>query len=413
MNRIYRVESLLDTDFYKPTTQQFVFHRHPDVQVKFALKNRTASVKLENWIPEAELREELDHARSLQFQKGEIEYLRGIEAAGKKIFKDDYLAFLEKFRLPAYHLKKTGHSFKLEFEGSWPEATYWETIALSTINELYYLNILKQKPRARLLRELIVETGQNRLAEKIKILKKYPGIVMVEFGTRRRFGRLWQDYVVKTLKDELYPKQLLGTSNIYLARKYGLTPLGTMAHELFMGYSGIMHGNNDEIRASHNQVLRDWEEEYAPALLIALTDTYGTKFFFEDMTKEQAERWDGLRQDSGDPLSFGSVEFYRKHGIDPKPKKSFFSDGLEVDSMVKLYKKFHKDTTARFGPGTHFTNDLGFKALSLVVKLVESNGYGTVKLSDNLSKATGKPEDIEKFKQIFGYTGSHYEECKY
>ena len=138
------------------------------------------------------------------------------------------------------------------------------------------------------------------------------------------------------------------------------------------------------------------------------------------MTKEQAEKWKGLRQDSGDPIEFGekAIKFYKGHGIDPRTKFIVFSDGLDVDSMIKITNHFRNRIKFAFfkttyGWGTNATNDLGPNPISMVIKLVESCGHGTVKLSDNLAKATGKPEDIERFKKIFGHTATLNEECRY
>jgi nicotinate phosphoribosyltransferase len=207
----------------------------------------------------------------------------------------------------------------------------------------------------------------------------------------------------------------MGTSNVYFARKYSLAPIGTMAHEMFMVMSGVMHGTDETIYASHNRVLQDWWDYYGFDLSIALTDTYGSDFFFRDLSLEQARNWKGLRQDSGDPVAFGekAIRFYESRGIDPREKLIVFSDGLDIESIYQLTEHFAGRIKIAFGWGTNLTNDLGFGALSLVVKVVESCGHGTVKLSDNLAKAIGTPEDIERFKRVFGYTGTLFEACRY
>lgn len=409
------IQSRLDTDFYKFTMGQFVFHRYPNVQVKYAFKNRTSSVHLAEWIPENELREELDHLMHLPFLDDEIAYLRSVEIGGKRIFQEDYLEFLRNLkRLPQYTFEKKNGDYILEFPGPWSEAIYWETPGLGIKSELYYRNRLKPFPKPH--RELIFEGGARRLLEKTKRIRRYPEAKIIEFGTRRRFERKWQDTgVVEKLKKELPTQQLLGTSNVYLARKHDLKPMGTVAHEEEMAIAGLMSDTDENLRASHGRVLREWEEEYSPNLLVALTDTFGSKFFFEDMTREQAEKWAGLRQDSGNPLVFGeaAIAFYQKHGVDPKTKSIVFSDGLDVDIIIKLHKAFRDRIKTIFGWGTNLTNDLGFKALSLVIKLTEANGKKTVKLSDNLAKATGTQEDIERYKRVFGHTSNFSEECKY
>lgn len=407
------IESLLDIDFYKFTMGQVAFHRYRDVTGKFAFINRTKKVLLPEFVNEDELRKELDYAQALRCGKSELHYLRGTNEYQERMFKEDYLEFMSGLRLPGYRLEKVGGQYELEFSGKWSEVTYWETVALSIINELYYAYFMRRLSKFE--REKVYAEGVRRLAEKIEILKKRPDITFTDFGTRRRFSRKWHDYVVQTLANELPSTQFLGTSNTYLAMKHSLLPMGTDAHERAMALSGIFHGSDEEIRASHNKNLRDWWDEYGWGLSIALTDTYGADFFFSDMTKEQARNWKGLRQDSGDPFKFANkaISFYQRCGVDARSKLIVFSDGLDIGTIVKLADYCKDYIKATFGWGTNLTNDLGFPSLSLIVKLVESNGHGTVKLSDNLAKAVGKPEDVKRFKKIFGYTDTEYKEVKY
>lgn len=406
------INSLLDLDFYKLTMGQLAFKLHCDVQVKYAFNNRTSDVNLLDFITVQDLIDELGHVRTLKFKDSEIKYLRGIDDYGDRLFYEDYLQFLKKLRLPRFNIKVNNGELFLEFEGKWSETIYWETIALAIINELYYRALLKNMSAFDTAN--VYATGITRLKEKIEKIKQSDWITFTEFGTRRRFSRDWQDYVVETLAAEL-PKNLTGTSNAYLAMKYNLRPIGTFAHELDMAYSGIYHKSDKEIRRSHSFVLKDWWDMYSQPLSIALTDTYGTDFFFQDMTKEQAEKWQALRQDSGDPFEFGckAIDFYQAHGIDPKKKLIVFSDGLDVDKIIDLANSFWNKINTTFGWGTNLTNDLGLKPLSLVIKLVEANGHCTVKLSDNLAKAMGSLADIERFKKIFGHTVTFKEKCKY
>ena len=407
------IESLLDTDFYKFTMGQVIFKRYPDVAVRFALKNRTEGIFLADVIPEVDLRAELDHVHSPRFTKTALHYLRGTNEYGERMFDEPYLEFLGQLRLPPYELKVVDRNYVLEFSGKWAEVMYWEIYALAIINELYYRGLMRNFSAFE--RDNVRAEGILRLAQKIKVLKGRSDITFCDFGTRRRFSRDWQDYVVQTLSEELPPTQLLGTSNTYLAMKHGLLPMGTAAHEMDMGYSGIFHDSDEEIRLSHQKVLQDWWNEYGWGLSIALTDTYGTDFFFSDMTPGQAMAWKGLRQDSGDPFTFvdKTLAFYKRCGINQQEKLIVFSDGLDISTIVSLADYCKGKIRCTFGWGTNLTNDLGFPALSLIVKLVKSNGHGTVKLSDNIAKALGKPEDIERFKIIFGYAGIYEKECRY
>jgi nicotinate phosphoribosyltransferase len=414
------IDSLLDTDFYKFTMGQLVFRKFRDVPVKYALINRTKT-NLSDIIDEGDLRRQLDCVSKLKITNSELHYLRGTNEYGGQMFSDDYLQFLRDLRLPDYSLKIVNNDYVLEFEGPWSQTIYWETLALSIVNELLFRSMIKEKTKFG--RDVIYATGQTRLASKIELLKKHPDITFTDFGTRRRFSKDWHDYVINTLTNEVANSQFRGTSNVALAMKYGLVPMGTSAHEMFMVLAGVERqkatNRGDEpfntIRDSHNQVLKLWWEQYGYGLSIALTDTYGSDFFFRDMTREQARTWKGLRQDSGDPIEFGekAIKFYNEQMVNPMDKIIIFSDGLDVDSIIKIHNHFKGRIKTTFGWGTNLTNDLGLHALSIVVKPVRAYSQNLVKLSDNLSKATGQLEDVELMKKIFNYMGNSYVECKY
>lgn len=404
------ISSLLDLDFYKLTMGQYVFHRWPDVPVRYGFTNRTKSVWLADVIDIVDLRRELDHVLTLRFTGEEIFYLRRLKRQdGSQIFREDYLAFLATVILPSYELRACQDGqYKLEFPGKWRDAIYWETIALSIINELYYRATVPD-------REAALTEGRRRLQEKIDTIVKYPDLRIIEFGTRRRYGGAWQREVLMDLIAGLLPGQLLGTSNVMLAKETGQDPSGTIAHETFMALAAILFGTSQQVRSSHNLVLREWWDEYGEDRSIALTDTFGSSFFFKDMTQEQARLWRGLRHDSGDPLDFGeqAIRFYQDYGIDPKGKLLVFSDGLDLQTILKIRDRFHGRINISFGWGTNLTNDLGYPALSLVVKVIEAAGHGTVKLSDNLAKAQGDPALVEWYKEIFGHTVTTSETTRY
>jgi nicotinate phosphoribosyltransferase len=402
----------MDTDFYKFTMGQVAFLKYLGVVVTYGFKNRTINVPLAHIIDEGRLREELDNVRTLSFSKSELHYLRGTNEYSDRMFCEKYLEFLENLQLPEYHLERDGYQFKLEFSGNWAEAIYWETLALSIINELYYEALMDGVDATRFERELTYAQGKVRLGDKIELLRDYPDITVTDFGTRRRRSRQWQDYVVGTMAEEL-PNQFIGTSNVKLAMDHDLLPMGTSAHEMYMVMSGIMHGSDHDIRSSHGQTLHDWWEQYGWGLSIALTDTYGSDFFFRDFNSIQAERWKGLRHDSGDPIEFGekAISFYEGYGIDPMEKLLIFSDGLDVNTIIRIADHFRGRINSSFGWGTNLTNDLGFGTLSLVVKATMANGNPTVKLSDNLAKAMGPEKDVERFKNIFDHTNTFNEEC--
>ncbi len=396
------IHSLLDSDFYKFTMGQVVYLRFRDVPVKYALENRSTSVALADFIDEAELRAQLDHLRALRVSPAEIEYLRQqTDSAGQRIFVEAYLDFLERVQLCDYRLERFNGDYRLEFMGPWSAGIYWETPALAILSEMFARSFLARQTADE---AAVWAEGDARLRRKIEILKKHPEITFSDFGARRRFSRAWHDHVVETLSREL-PKQFKGTSDVFLAQKHGVYPIGTFGHEMFMGMSGAMHASDDEILRSHNEVLKLWWQQYGAGGAVALTDNYGSEFFFRDMTAEQARQWKGLRQDSGDPMEFGerAIQFYRRHGIDPREKLIVFSDGLDLPTILDLSKRFQGRIQTTFGWGTDLTNDLGWKPPQIVIKLVESCGHGTVKLSDNLAKVTGSPEDVKRFMRIFEY----------
>ena len=411
------ITSLLDTDFYKFTMGQVVFRKFRDVNVKYAFKNRT-KVHLSHFISEKDLCNQLDNVADLRFNNSELHYLRGTNEYSDRMFTEDYLEFLRDLRLSSYHLKYNKDDFELEFEGPWSTAIYWETFALSIINELYCNEVLSMGREFH--QDVVKATGVTNLAKKLSFLHRNgntgsSNVTFTDFGTRRRFSREWQDYVVKTLKNEFSPDCFRGTSNVYLAMKYGLLPMGTSAHEMFMILAGISDQTDDGIRNSHRNFLDLWWDQYGYGLSIALTDTFGSEFFFNDMTSRQAAQWKGLRHDSGSPIEFGNkaIEFYKSKGVDPKEKMIVFSDGLDVDKIVSLSDFFQGKIKTSFGWGTNLTNDLGIGALSLVIKPVMANGVPLVKLSDNLAKAMGDPTTVERYKRIFGYTNASTIECRY
>lgn len=405
------IHSLLDIDFYKLTMAQVAWKHFRNVPVVYGFKNRTSSVELAKYIKEEDLIREFAAARELRFTDEEIDFLRSSRHISRGLFCEEFLEFLKNLKLPPVQANIKNGQFQIEAGGAWPEAIFWETIILGIVNELYYRSL--EKSGAFNLPNAYAE-GASRLAEKIKILQDRPGVKIIEFGTRRRFSRDWQKHVLGELAQNI-PNQLIGTSNTMLAKEFNLRPIGTFAHEMYMVFSGIFSKTDETIRASHNKVLELWWQEYGEPLSIALTDTYGSDFFFSDFTLEQAKKWRGLRQDSGDPIVFGekAIAFYKRLGIDPREKMIVFSDGLDINAIVKIADHFAGRIQIAFGWGTNLTNDLGLKALSLVVKVAEANGFKTVKLSDNLAKATGHPADIERFKRIFGYTGAEFQPTTY
>lgn len=382
-------------DYYKATMSQVEFEKHPDAEVTFALKNRS-NEKLSAYVAPEQLHERLEQLRS-GWKPEEVAYLASLQNQdGTAQFSEAYLDFLLDSELPPVHtdLNESG-DLAVRTTGEWPLVTFWETVVMSEINELYFKNKLESEGKS--LDELYAE-GDRRLDEKIALLQDRPDIKFSDFGTRRRFSYAWHKHVIERIATEL-PDNFVGTSNIYMAHELDLQPIGTFAHELPMVYAALEDSAGSPPLIGHNKVLQDWQETYRGDLSTALTDTFTSEYFFTDFTPEQANEWKSLRHDSGDPFEFGDrvIDFYESHEIDPQTKTIVFSDGLTIEVIMQLADYFKDKINVVYGWGTTLTNDLGVKANNFVMKAVEVNGQGTVKLSDAEGKHTGRDEDIEHY----------------
>ncbi|BBD35472.1 nicotinate phosphoribosyltransferase [Aminobacter sp. Y103A] len=403
------VRSLLDTDFYKLLMLQMIWGMHPNVDATFSLINRATSVKLAEEIDEGELREQLDHARTLRFSKKEMIWLGGNNFYGRKqIFEPEFLAWLENFQLPPYHLEKRDGQYELTFAGPWVMTSMWEIPALAIINELRSRSAMKAFGPFAL--DVLYARAKAKMWDKTERLKMLPEIKISDFGTRRRHSFLWQRWCVEALKEGI-GEAFTGTSNVLLAMDTDLEALGTNAHELPMVYAALAN-SEDELKQSPYKVLRDWQRYYGGNLLIVLPDAFGTAAFLRDAPDWVAD-WTGFRPDSAPPIEGGEriIDWWRKKGQDPRSKLLIFSDGLDVDTIIETYRHFEGKVRMSFGWGTNLTNDFEgcapketdrLNAISLVCKVTEANGRPAVKLSDNPAKATGDRQEIARYLRIFG-----------
>ncbi len=386
-------------DYYKATMGQLEYEKHPDAIVTFALKNRSPDRPLSEYVTPDMVRERLADLQQ-GWQPEEIAYLASLQNQdGDAQFSEAYLDFLADNELPPLHVDYDGTGdISIDVTGPWPLVTFWETVVMSELNELYFQQKLASEGTD--LAALYAE-GDRRLDAKIKRLQSRPDIKFSDFGTRRRFSYEWQKHVIERLAHEL-PDNFVGTSNIYLAHELGIKPIGTFAHELPMVYCALDDADGRDPLDGHNRVLRDWQQLYKGDLSTALTDTFTSEFFFADMTPEQAAEWKALRHDSGDPFEFGDrvIAFYESLGIATQEKTIVFSDGLNIDQIIALADYFKGKINVLFGWGTSLTNDLGVKANNIVMKAVAVNGVSTVKLSDNEGKHTGDPEKIALYTRI-------------
>ena len=401
------VRSLIDTDFYKLLMCQSVFRNKPDTRVTFSLINRSTDIRLAELIDEGELREQLDHIRSLSLTRGESTWMRGNTFYGKRqMFTPEFMDWFEALRLPPYTLEKRDGQYELTFEGAWPEVMLWEIPALAVLMELRGRAVLGEMKRFEL--QVLYARAMTKLWHKIETLQPLEGLKVADFGTRRRHSFLWQDWCVQAMTEGLGDR-FVGTSNCLIAKNRDLEAIGTNAHELPMVYSALAEDDAALARAPYD-VLSDWHEEHSGNLRIILPDTYGTKGFL-DNAPDWLAGWTGIRIDSGDPAAGAeiAIDWWKSRGEDPTDKLIIFSDGLDAEKIVELHKQFAGRVKVSFGWGTMLTND--FKGLtagdtlapfSLVCKAVSANGQPTVKLSDNPNKAMGPVDEIARYKRVFG-----------
>ena len=326
------VRSLIDTDFYKLLMCQSVFRNRRNTRVAFSLINRSSDVRLADLVDEGELREQLDHIRSMHLTRGESTWLRGNTFYGKRqMFRPDFMEWFEGMRLPDYHLEKRDGQYELSFEGSWPEVMMWEIPALAVLMELRGRAVLKHMGRFEL--QVLYARAMTKLWQKIEAMRHVDDLRIADFGTRRRHSYLWQDWCVQAMLEGLGDK-FVGTSNCAIARHRDIEAIGTNAHELPMVYSALANDDAALARAPY-EVLADWQEEHDGNLRIILPDTYGTEGFLNN-APDWLATWTGIRIDSGDPAQGAetAIKWWVSKGQDPREKLVIFSDGLAATAKA-------------------------------------------------------------------------------
>jgi nicotinate phosphoribosyltransferase len=406
------IRSLLDTDFYKLLMLQMIWGLYPDVKATFSLYNRTRRVRIADEIDERELREQLDHARTIRFTKKEMIWLAGNTFYGRaQIFEPEFLAWLKDFQLPEYDLRREDGQYVLDFVGPWTHTTMWEIPALAIISELRSRAALHEYGRFNL--DVIYARAKAKLWSKVERLARLPHLRISDFGTRRRHSFLWHRWCVEALKEGL-GNAFIGSSNVLLAMDSDLEAIGTNAHELPM-VLGALADSDEALRQAPYRVLQDWQRYYGGNLLIVLPDNFGTASFLRD-APDWVAQWTGFRPDSAPPISGGEqiIRWWRQKGQNPRDKLLVFSDALDDDTIEEAYRHFVGKVRMSFGWGTNLTNDFagcapkpndGLNAISLVCKVSYADGRPAVKLSDNPGKALGTPEAVARYIKVFGAEG--------
>jgi len=381
------VHSLLDTDFYKLTMMQVVLHQYASAWVRYAFKWRNwdhmhLTVSLQDF--KSKVDAEIDRLCELRFTEDEVNYVASI-----RFFKPDFIEYLRLFQMNRSYINIyiEDEQLKINIEGPWLNTILYEIPVLATISELY--SSLHGVDDNTWLQD-----GRKRLKDKVGLLNK--AIVanqrfnFADFGTRRRASYLWQEEVLKYLIGNC-EGSLVGTSNIHFAMKLGIKPIGTMAHEFFQAHQQL----GPRLVDSQKVALQCWADEYRGDLGIALSDTMGFDKFLKDFDRFFSLLFNGCRQDSGDPILWTEklIAHYKEMRIDPRTKSAIYSDGLTLESAVDIFTRFNDQIQTSFGIGTHLTNDCGFIAPQVVIKMVQCNRKPVAKISDSQDK--GMCEDPE------------------
>lgn len=381
------IESLLDTDLYKFTMQQAAWHRVGHAVAEYEFKNRSQDIDLRPFAEE--IREEIRYVGTLALTTTEAEFLSSL-----RYIQPDYVEILQRSTLDPGQVivDDQGEELRISVHGYWWQSILWEVPILAIVNEVYFRNTQPEAPSKG--------EGERRLYEKIAQIRAADmPLRLIEFGTRRRYSHSWQKFVVETLKREV-PDALIGTSNVALAHQLNLKPFGTMAHEFLQAGQAFA-----PLPDFQKWALEQWMQEYRGDLGIALSDVVGMDAFLRDFDLLFTKAYDGARHDSGDPVEWGEklLTHYANCGVDARTKSMVFSDGLTIPRCIELARRFEGRIRTSFGIGTNLTNDLGFPALQIVLKMVRCNNRPVAKLSDSPGKAMAvDPVYVAYLRSVFG-----------
>lgn len=395
------INSLLETDLYKFSMGQVIYHQFPGYTTTWTFKCRNTDVKFTPEMVE-EIKEQIKAYCTLKFKEDELDYLRKI-----KWLKSDYIDFLRLWhpRYEDFEISCEGEcGLSIEAGGTWLNSSMYEIPTLAIVNEVYFKMAYDYGE--------LYDSFKERLDEKCRRIQsgelhlgKYS-----EFGLRRRLSAQAQELAIKELMlaSKSDRASFVGTSNVFLAKKFNIAPVGTMAHEYIMC---VGQGNSKHNAAYSNWYSLDsWVKEYSVMNGIALTDTVTTDIFLKDFQLTYATLFSGVRHDSGDPYEWGEkmIKHYIDHGIDPKTKTLLFSDSLNFDKASALQDYFCDRINVAFGIGTYISNDTKVSALNIVMKITECNGHAVAKISDTAGKGICKDEEyIEYLKRTLKWRMDH------
>ncbi len=379
------IVSLLETDLYKFSMGQCIYHQFPSYKTTWTFNCRNKDTQFTKEMVE-EIKKQLEHYCTLRFTDEELEYLQNI-----KWFKESYIDFLRLWqpRFKDFDITREGDSgLAIEASGTWLNTSMYETPTLAIVNEVYF--------RMAHDYDKLFDSFKKRLDDKIDKLEK--GVYQIgnfsEFGLRRRLSAEAQDLAVYKLSIA-GPKfsNFIGTSSVYLAKKHRVTPVGTMAHEWIMCTG---QGNHKHNPAYSNWFALDaWVKEYGILNGTALTDTITTDCFLEDFQLTYSTLFSGVRHDSGDPFEWGNkiIAHYESLDIDSKTKTLLFSDSLDFAKATEIYNYFKDKAKVAFGIGTFISNDTDVSPLNIVMKVTKCNGQDVAKISDTPGKGMCKNPD--------------------
>ncbi|MGN0316761.1 MAG: nicotinate phosphoribosyltransferase [Lachnospira sp.] len=382
------INSLLETDMYKFSMGQAIYHQFSDYKTTWSFKCRNTDVKFTKEMVE-EIKNQIKMYCSLRFTEEELDYLNNI-----KWIKGSYVDFLRLWqpRYEDFEISTDAEcGLAIETKGTWLSTSMYEIPTLAIVNEVYFKMAYNY--------DELLESFKEKLEEKVGFLEsgKYSLSAFSEFGLRRRLSAQAQELAVKRLVTAKYKdSKFVGTSNVYLAKKYGIMPVGTMAHEWIMC---VGQGNHKHNPAYSNWYSLDaWVKEYGILNGIALTDAITTDCFLKDFQLTYATLFSGVRHDSGDPFEWGDkmIAHYNELGIDPVNKTLLFSDSLDFKKADELCRYFKGKVKVAFGIGTYISNDTFVKPLNIVMKTTLCNGMDVAKISDTQGKGMCKnPEYVE------------------